>query len=220
MQDWISTRGPFSMTRASDTGRRGVARTMRTTTTLLVLVTLIAAGQVAPMSAQSLGTVARQEQERRKAVSKAGKVYTNDTLRPDSSAPPSASAVPAEPDSTVPTTTIPLPAEPQASAKPGAEAAPALDEKGWRARVTAAREQVRRNELFAESLQSRINALTTDFVNRDDPAQRSLIDQDRQRSLAELERVKNEIAEGQKAIAAIEEEARRANVPPGWLRPA
>ena len=30
-------------------------------------------------------------------------------------------------------------------------------------------EEVSRNETFAEALQSRINALSTDFVNRDDP---------------------------------------------------
>ena len=61
--------------------------------------------------------------------------------------------------------------------------------------------------MFADSLQSRINALTTDFVNRDDPAQRAKIEADRKAALAELERVKKELDEQTKAIAAIEEEA-------------
>jgi hypothetical protein len=63
-----------------------------------------------------------------------------------------------------------------------------------------------------------LNALNADFVNADDPARRSAIEQDRQRAATELERVKKEVADQTKALAAIEEEARRAKVPPGWLR--
>ena len=77
---------------------------------------------------------------------------------------------------------------------------------------------MRRNEAFAEALQSRINALTTDFVNRDNPVQKRQIGEDRQKALAELDQVKKDIVNGKKAINDIEEEARRANVPPGWIR--
>ncbi len=72
--------------------------------------------------------------------------------------------------------------------------------------------------MLADALQSRLNALTTDIVNRDDPAQRAQLERERQRALLELDRTKIEIAEHVKAIAAIEEEARKAGVPPGWLR--
>ena len=85
--------------------------------------------------------------------------------------------------------------------------------------MTAARAAIERSRLFAESLQSRINALTTDFVNRDDPAQRAKIETDRKAALAELDRVKKEMETQQKEIAAVEDEARRAGVPSGWLRP-
>jgi hypothetical protein len=78
--------------------------------------------------------------------------------------------------------------------------------------------QLDRDKTYADAMQSRVNALTTDFVNRDDPAQRSVIEADRQKALAELDRLKNSIADTQKAITQLEEEARRANVPPGWLR--
>jgi flagellar motor switch protein FliM len=73
--------------------------------------------------------------------------------------------------------------------------------------------------MFADSLQSRINALTTDFVNRDNPVERQKIEETRKASLAELERVKKELADHAKTIADIEDEARRANVPAAWLRP-
>jgi hypothetical protein len=58
----------------------------------------------------------------------------------------------------------------------------------------------------------------TDFVNRDNPVERAAIEQDRIKALAELDRVKKEIESQTKAIAAIEDEARRAGVPSGWLR--
>jgi hypothetical protein len=38
------------------------------------------------------------------------------------------------------------------------------------------------------------------------------------KALSELQRVTREIDQAKKDIGDIEEEARRANVPPGWLR--
>jgi hypothetical protein len=74
------------------------------------------------------------------------------------------------------------------------------------------------NHVLADALQSRINALTADFSARDDPAQRALIGVARQKALDELDRLKKSIRSDQKAIADFQEEARRASVPPGWLR--
>ena len=84
--------------------------------------------------------------------------------------------------------------------------------------MTQAREELRRNQMFAEALQTRINSLTSDFSARDDPYQRAQVADDRQKALAELSRVKGEIDAGTKLIAEIEEEARQAGVPPGWIR--
>ncbi len=80
------------------------------------------------------------------------------------------------------------------------------------------RTQLERDEITAEAIQTQINSLSADFVNRDDPAQRAVIERNRQRALGELDRLTKAIEEGKKAIAALEEEARRASVPPGWLR--
>ena len=70
----------------------------------------------------------------------------------------------------------------------------------------------------AVALQSQINGLTADFAARDDPAQRAKVGTDRQKALTELDRVKKEIQQHTKALADLQEEARRAGVPPGWLR--
>ena len=84
--------------------------------------------------------------------------------------------------------------------------------------MVAARERVERSRLFADALESRVNALTTDFSARDDPAARAAVRTDLDKALAELERVRGEIGEQERTLAELEEEARRAGVPPGWLR--
>lgn len=162
---------------------------------------------VALAQTPSLAELAQKEQERRKALkATAAKVYSDKDL-PKPATPPVASAVPSTP------TVVPPEPKP-AEQKPDEQ----KDEAWWRARIAQAREAQRRAEAFAEALQSRINALATDMVNRDDPYQRAKISDDRQKALAELQRVTNEIEQAKKDIADIEEEARRANVPPGWLR--
>ena len=84
--------------------------------------------------------------------------------------------------------------------------------------MQGARELLQRSQSFAEALQSRINGLNADFTARDDPAQRAVVGADRQKALAELARVKDDIVKQTKAIADIQEEARKAGVPAGWVR--
>jgi hypothetical protein len=75
-----------------------------------------------------------------------------------------------------------------------------------------------RDSLAAEAMQTRVNSLITDFINRDDPAQKAVIARNRDQAMAELARLKLAVVAEQKAIADFQEEARRAGVPPGWLR--
>lgn len=188
----------------------------------------------ASVSAQSLADVAKRETDRRQVVKGTGKTYTNSDLKPvpqpagaaADAVPPDAAGGPAGAEAKVPDT-APA-AEPAAG---GAEAAPKAedgskdasakevrDQAWWAKRMADLKEQLERDQTFRDALQSRIDALTSDFVNRDDPAQRNQIAADRQKALAELDRVKKSIEEGRKAIPALEEEARRDGVPAGWLR--
>jgi hypothetical protein len=175
-----------------------------------------------PLCAQSLGDIAKKEQERRKAVPPAAKTYTNEDLKKvvpfpgeakptDPAAKPGTSAAP---------TKVEDPLKPGEAAKPdGAKTPePAKDEKYWRGRITAVREEILRNESFRDALQNQINSLSADFAGRDDPAQRAQIADNRQKKMAEMGRVTSEIEKANKAIVEIEEEARRAGVPPGWIR--
>ena len=171
------------------------------------------------LSAQSLGAVAREEAARRQTAP-AGKVYTNASLPADAAAASPAQATPAAP--TTPAAKGAVPAS-GSTAKPadGKDAAKKEDKKSeayWRDRMKSLRDGKARAESFAEALQSRINALSNDFVNRDDPAQRNVIAGDRQKALDELSRVQKEISEFTKSIDDLQTEARRAGVPAGWVR--
>jgi hypothetical protein len=197
--------------------------TMRTTAGLLtrtgraailaLSAVLIAGAASASAQTPTLAELAKKEAERRKALKPAGKVYTNKDL-PESAKKDPAPATPATGAPATPATGA-APAGPEPTA---ATSGDQKDEKYWRDRIAAAREEVRRNEAFAEALQSRINALTRDFTSRDNPVQRSRVADDRERALAEQARVKVEIENGRKKVDDIEEEARRAGVPAGWLR--
>jgi hypothetical protein len=79
--------------------------------------------------------------------------------------------------------------------------------------MTQAREAQRRAEMFAEALQSRINGLTTDVVNRDDPYQRAKLADDRQKALAELQRVPADIRTSEEGHRDIEKKLANGRVP-------
>jgi len=190
---------------------------------LLSVAALVFIGVANVAAAQSLGDVAKKEEQRRKTV-KSGKVYTNDELKrdPTPSVPASAST---GTTSTPGASSTPAPAPASSGNNAGKDdsankdgSADKSDEKTWRKRITNARESLQRSQAFADALQSQLNALSTDFVNRDDPVQRQQIAKQRDGVVAELDRVKKEVAAQTKAISDIQEEARRANVPAGWVR--
>jgi len=176
-----------------------------TTARAATLLLVVAASGTAAF-AQSLGEVARKEEARRKSVP-ATKVYTNKDLAGKDAPAPAPATPPAA-----------TPAAPAPAAIESKDKGPAKDQAYWAGRMKGLQGQLERDQNYADAMQTRINALTTDFVNRDDPAQRSVVERDRQKSVGELARLKKSIEEGKKAIADLEEEARRAGVPPGWLR--
>jgi hypothetical protein len=192
-----------------------------------VLVTIfgLLAGAATPLLGQSLADVAKKEEERRKTVPDSGKAYSNKDLRavPDPPPPPpGATPAPASGSDAAAVDSKKPDAKPDDKSPAKDDKSPAKgetkDREYWNTRMKSLADQLDRDRLFAEALQSRINALTTDFTARDDPAQRALIGLDRDKAVAELDRLRKVIQGDNEAIAAFEEEARRAAVPPGWLR--
>src|SRR6476659_413039 len=143
----------------------------------------------------SLADLAKQEEQRRKSLPEPAKVYTNKDLnavRP--SPPPAGGASPAEAKAEKGGDKTAAGADKDTAKKDASkDAEPAKDKAYWAGRLKALQEALERNRTYAEAMQTRINALTTDFVNRDDPAQRGGIERDRQKTLAELNRLKQTI---------------------------
>ena len=189
---------------------------MRGITRGFVVRLLAGVGLVAAITttaaAQTLADLAKKEEARRKAIKGSGKVLTGDSIR----------AVPAPPMPPPPAAPAPGASSGAPEAAQGEKPKPEEDRKAqetaWRSRMQGARDDLQRSQMFAEALQSRINGLTADFTARDDPAQRAVVAGDRQKALAELDRVRNDITKQTKAIQDIETDARRSNIPPGWLR--
>jgi hypothetical protein len=175
------------------------------------LLVLVFAAWAVPASAQSLAAVARKEEARRKQVKQPSKVITNKDLKPVTAPPPPPPA-PAD---------APAPAEgaaPPGDAAPDEEQQREQDEQAWRNKMNDARQALERSQMYADALQSKINALWGDFTARDNPVERAQIEIERKKAIAEQERVKGEIEAQKKAIADLEEEARKTGVPPGWIR--
>jgi len=125
----------------------------------------------------SLADAGRREAVRRQVSPHATRAYTNQDLPPAPELP----VVAAEP-----------PVSEQALAgavKPG-EVKPEdektadekHDEKWWRERVSSANATLDRDQGLAAAMQSHVNALTTDWINRDNPVQKAqLFDERRAR---------------------------------------
>ena len=162
----------------------------------------------APAAAQPpLAEVARAEQARRASISEKSRVYTNADLA-ETRRLTTAVAARRAPDSVTD----------EAGGTPAEDAVEERDETWWRERITGARDARQRAELVAAALQNRVDGLWAEFTARDDPAARASLERDRLAAIAELEQTRGELERLDEEIAGIQEEARRAGAPPGWLR--
>jgi len=163
----------------------------------------------APIRAQSLADVARQEEARRKQIKQPAKVYTNKDLvsvaapapapQTASSATPGTDA--ASKDGGKRAAGDPLEKDPK---DPGA----AKDQEYWSKRMKALTEKIDTDQTSTEALRTRIGTMTAAGV----------IGPELQKVVDELDHLTQAIESGKKAVADLQEEARRAAVPPGWLR--
>jgi hypothetical protein len=181
----------------------------QTPAVVLVLLTWLAS------PATTLSEVARRETIRRQLAAPAGRVYTNEDLPVFTvTEPPQAAAATASQDPDKPPAAKPGEPPPPAAAQPDAK----HDEAWWRDRITAARKAVTTDQLLADAMQSRINGLTADWINRDDPAQKAQLFEQRQQAIAEQDRLKKQLEADRKAIQDVLDDAKKNDVPAGWIR--
>jgi len=171
---------------------------------------------------QSLADVARKEEERRKAVKTPSKVYTIRDVRkalggdpstplaptPGEAASPGVSARPPDSPVSAPQVATPPPVPPEVK-----------DEAYWRRLLGDARSKLERSTTVASALRSQYEVLASRFASLADASQRGLVIAEMEKMQSEIDRVQKEIGQQTQDVANLEEQARRAGVPPGWIRP-
>jgi hypothetical protein len=169
-----------------------------------IAASMLAAG-AAPLPAQSLADVARQEEARRKEIRQPAKVYTNKDLVsvPSPSTPQTASSTTPAADAGGKNGDSGAAKDPQG--KDTKDTGVAKDQAYWSKRMADLTALLDRDQILADALQSRVNALTAEGIER-------------QKAIEELDRATKAVEADKRALTDFQEEARRASVPPGWLR--
>jgi hypothetical protein len=171
---------------------------------LLTCLPSLAAGQ-------SLGEAARKEAERREKNKKAGvkaKSYTDQDLPSSGAKPPTgADGEPTAPPDTIPPAPASSEVEDESDSRAQAEA-------GWRERLADLTAQRDKAKAIHEELSKLWLVEGEQYV--DDKGRVVIASLGDLR--AKIARAKERWDAAEKAIADLHEEARRAGIPPGWLR--
>lgn len=175
-------------------------------------------------SAQNLGEAAAREQKKREerkkkgATAPDGRVYTEEDLRPGSLSAepkpsPSAKATPTPAATPTPT---PAPAADLAAE----EAERSAEKASWQARADQVRQDIASADAEVKRLEARVEGLRNDrgASNAMDPFRLQTIQAELASATSDLEAARNKAAAARQRQDALEDEARRAGVPPGWLR--
>lgn len=158
-------------------------------------------------AAQSLGELARKEKERRKKNQEQGVKARSITDQ----------EVPATSDTSPPAGDSSAKEAPSASTAPAASekaARPQLSEQEWRFRVSEARSRVQKARERLDTLSELHLVPGMQYV--DEKGKPLITSVGQLQGLVEEARA--ELAAAEKALADLLEQARRAGVPPGWLR--
>ena len=147
---------------------------------------------------ETIGQVAAREEFRRHLVGRSARLYTNYDLPTQEI--PAAVGVPA--------------------GLPTADQVPVLprDESWWRARIGMARAVLERNQMLADGLGMRVSNLTREIVNQLDPGEQARLRNQLQKTMDELDRQQKIVLGDRRSLEAIQEDARRLNIPMEWLR--
>lgn len=180
------------------------------TSGFLVLLTLIVIGaSVGTSFSQSLAELAEKEKKRRAEVDSPRKVITDRELQQSyGGLPPTPAAVPSEPsaEGDVSATAEGPPVGPGEAQEQGAEEESKTREY-WEQRVSVVREKI-------QELETELNSPETDWGG----GLRQDVNPLGQRNLERRQQLERDLAQARSELAAIQDEARRAGVPPGWVR--
>jgi len=193
-------------------------------TLLSILVLLVAAPAVS--RAQSLGEVAKREEEKQEKKKKSGKppakvkVYTDEDLKKARENESGALTVLPENGNLESGTVSSSDDDEVVSGEGRPVGGRRRTETYWRDRATRLRDAVTEADGKVKDLEARIAALRNDMnpVNTQDPNRLQTRDRELQEATDGLDAARRAADAARKALADLEEEARRAGAMPGWVR--
>lgn len=191
-----------------------------------LLVVGVIVSTSAPAFTQSLADVAKKTAEARAAKNAATEKKTDTTAAPKTaftdkdlenaptSTVPAGSPTPAD-QPVIPPIPPSLEQERQAEYKEVA----LKDEAYWKRRMQNLQTALDADTIHLAAMESRVKSLSADFDNSLSISQRAVLRREYEDAITEVTRLKASVMIDRRAVGTCEEEARRAGVPPGWLRP-
>ncbi len=88
----------------------------------------------------------------------------------------------------------------------------------WVSRKRKLEEKIASLKKKIQELQQKVNALSTNFLIEQRPIAQQRVKSALEKAKGQLEAAKKELAEAEKALEKLYEDARKAGIPPGWLR--
>ncbi len=172
-----------------------------------ILFFILAALTVAiPASAQSLAEIAAKEAARRAAIKAPARVLTEKDLPADKTVVAKAPRTPDVGGSAV--------SSPETTTKTDDNG---HDERWWNARAQPLLRKLNAATAKLRAATARAEAIAVD-VARSGSGPRTAMMRKAERTAAEVDRYAAEVANTRRALADLEEEARKAGALPGWLR--
>jgi hypothetical protein len=164
--------------------------------------------QTAPAQKDSLVAAARRSREEKKDQSKPAKVFTNENL-PDVGGISSVGEAAAPGENGAGT---------DANA-PAANAAPANDEKTWRAKFANLRHKLEQDEQELDVMQRELGVLDVQYyANPVKAMQQDLTREDINKKTSDIDAKKQKIEADKQAISDAEDDLRKAGGDSGWAR--
>jgi hypothetical protein len=178
---------------------------------------------------QSLAELAKQEKERRAQVNAKVRVTSNSDVAKFQKGAVTTGVYGEQPNKPVSVEPLPTPDAARGAASPGgvgtsappttaAAAAAAKDEAYWRVRSKELNEKIRAAENKSVLSQLQLNELKNRFYSEQDGFFRETIQKDLDKKQAEIENNQKALQAAQKELEDFKKEARRNNVPIGWIR--
>lgn len=170
------------------------------------------------LQAQSLAELAKKEKERRALVKTKVRVLSNTDVDKFQKGAVTTGVYGAEPPKSAESQPL---AAPSAGASDAARTTPGevvKDEAYWRTRYKEIVDKVRATENKSVLAQLQVNDLYNRFYREQDGFARDSIQRDIQKKLHEIDEGKKALAAAQRELEDFRREARRNNVPAGWIR--